>query len=169
MDLNTLYTQDLIPPPNSPVRWAGIPIPKNRETPLPHVGSLRQGQGWTGTQALLTSKMPCLPLFQHFHCLPGREAGLAPGVRRCQPLGTQGPNPRPKGSGTHSACAAFHKKPGCGAGRGGGAFHGPAEPFGRTFIWFHHPMESLHHGDSQTLEDTGSLGERVKNKDSQKF
>lgn len=60
------------------------------------------------------------------------------------------------------ACSAFHKKPGCGAGSGEGAFQGPAESFGKTVIWFHHPKEILNHGDLQALVDMGSLGDRVK-------
>lgn len=37
------------------------------------------------------------------------------------------------------------------------AFQGPAELFGKTFIWFHHPKEILNHGDSHTLIDMESL------------
>ena len=67
------------------------------------------------------------------------------------------------------ACSAFHKKPGCGAGEEKGHSKGLVETFGKTFIWFHHPKEILNCGDAQTLVDMESLGECVKNKDSQKF
>lgn len=50
-----------------------------------------------------------------------------------------------------------------------GALRGPAGPFGKRFIWFHHPKETVNHGDSQRLVDMESLGEYIKNNDSQKF
>lgn len=71
-------------------------------------------------------------------------------------------------AGRKPACSASHRKPGCGVGREG-ALRGPAEPFGKRFIWFHHPKETVNHGDSQRLVDIESLGEYIKNNDSQKF
>lgn len=46
---------------------------------------------------------------------------------------------------------------------------GTPRAFGKIFMWFHHPKDILNYGDSQTVVDMGPLGERVKNKDSQKF
>lgn len=110
------------------------------------------------TWALLTSKLPCLALW--LCCLSVRQAGLAP-LSADVSLWAQWDLTESLTEAKHTqgnlACSAFHRKPGCGVGRGEGTFQGPAEPFGETFLWFRHPKSILHHGDSPTLLDMESL------------
>ena len=102
-----------------------------------------------------TSEMPILALW--LHCLSGRQADLAPMSADVSLWAQWDLTERLEEGKTHAGNSVFYRKPGCGVGRGGGAFQGPAELFGKTFIWFHHPKEILNHGDSHTLIDMESL------------
>lgn len=117
------------------------------------------GRAQIRTWTLLTSKMPSLALW--LCCLSGRQAGLAPlsaDVSLWAQWDLNESLKEAKHSQGNPASPAFHRKLECGVGRGEGAFQGPAEPFGKTFIWFHHSNSILNHGDSQTLVDMESLG-----------